>query len=108
MAFAEHMSVSSMAPLLFGSSNLSSWTRLVFINSAMRDFVRPFAFTAAAIYPAITALTAETVTYSRMPFSSSQLSNEDPTFGFTFFMSSAPSFVAAQAPIRPQASPAPS
>jgi hypothetical protein len=50
---AARISVSSVALPLVGSSNRSSWARHVCISSAMRDFVSPRSFIAAAICSAI-------------------------------------------------------
>ena len=81
-AFAARMRVSSVVPLLSGSSSRSSWARLVCISAAMRDLLSPRSFIAAAIWSAITLLIAAAVTSSRKPFSSSQLSNVEPTCAF--------------------------
>src|SRR5882762_5646459 len=60
----------------------------------MRAFVMRCFFISSAICRAITALTAAAVTSSRMPLSSSQLSNVDPMWGFFFLVMMTPQLLA--------------
>jgi hypothetical protein len=64
----------------------SSCARLTFINSANRFLDSFLFFISVARWCAMTDLMAATVTSSRMPASSGQLSRLDPICGFLFLV----------------------